>query len=98
MFLLLFAGFRPCQDTIFKTQISNLVPNVAEKLFNVAPGEGLLIVSPGSTERTLVETKLMTSAFDLISSVGGNLGLFLGFSLIATLYAIYELCENMLTR
>lgn len=71
---------------------------VASKLYDVPPGVGFLLIVPGSNERTSIETKLMTSTFDLISSVGGNLGLFLGFSLIAALYAIYELCQKIFNQ
>lgn len=41
--------------------------------------------------RDVEEVRLITTKFDFISGVGGNLGLFLGFSIISTLYGIYNL-------
>ena len=55
-----------------------------------------LVLSFGSTTTVVAErTKLVTFP-NFVSSVGGNLGLFVGFSFLATLFAIYENFNSIL--
>lgn len=79
----------------YKADLRKTHPTVARQLIVMPKTMSYLLLGYGSTERTKIETKLMTSTFDLISSVGGNLGLFLGFSLISTLFIIYELVQKV---
>ena len=44
--------------------------------------------------RTVVEEIAIATINDFISGIGGNLGLFLGFSLIGTLYGLYGLIHQ----
>lgn len=67
-----------------------------------------LDISYGTSDRTIRTRRLVMTLLDLISGVGGNLGLLLGFSLSATLISFYsamikfkrggrEACLNMIT-
>ena len=67
-------------------------------IFNPKERGPAVVLSFGSTTTVVAErTKLVTFP-NFVSSVGGNLGLFVGFSFLATLFAIYEKFNNILTK
>ena len=55
-------------------------------------------VSFASTVTFVMERSKIVSLSNLISSVGGNLGLFVGFSVLTSLFTVYENLKKFLTR
>lgn len=54
------------------------------------PGMTTVLVRFASNKRQVNDEQEITTIYDLISGVGGNLGLFLGFSLVGALFQFYD--------
>lgn len=81
----------PCNYLTHETRVLSLGSNGGtEQFFGPMPESTSLMMVYKGQSRTVIKTNRLTSAIDLISGLGGNLGLFLGFSLISTLYSIYD--------
>ena len=66
-------------------------PNKTKNTFSTA-------ISFLKTEIDLTEEIRLYTVFDFISSVGGNLGLFTGFSVLAILLAFAEWLHTIITK
>lgn len=85
-----FTELYPCIEVQHQSRMKKISHDIAYKIFEVTKDRTSVWVYFTKPEMTEIDTTLITSVFDFISGIGGNLGLFLGFSLIATLYAIYD--------
>ena len=75
----------------FRQMINITSPNQTKNTFSTA-------ISFLKTEMDLTEEIRLYTVFDFISSVGGNLGLFTGFSVLAVCLAFAEWLHTIISK
>ena len=80
----------PCEQQSFKTV--PIISGMPIDEYECKPGKPCIFIRPvmGSREVTYYTKSYLVSFNDLVSSVGGGLGLFVGFSILSTLTAFLD--------
>ena len=101
----------PCQFTSYNTETisydrnSIMAQGVLKKWFNMAnmtfdtmDNRTILFFNYPSMDVEVSQKVQILDASSFISAVGGNLGLFIGFSFLDTLFAVYKWLCNRFTK
>ena len=108
---LYFNSIEPCQFTSYSTETvrydrnSILIHSITKTWFNLLNitfgttenRTGLMVNFPTLDVEVSDKVKILDGS-SFISSVGGNLGLFLGFSFLDTLFVVYQWLCNRSTK
>ena len=83
-------SLKSCQYTKYRRIVSKRSRSSATNYNPISKGAIRFLFIFPSVSYTISEAQLIANLSDFLSGIGGNLGLFLGFSLIGTLFGLYN--------
>ena len=87
----------PCQTSTFQTGVKSFNKQSLLDVYQEKDSR-LIVMSYSKTIVTVMTTSKLIDLPTFISSIGGNLGLFVGFSFINGLFFLYEYADTKMKR